>query len=267
MTILDDSYSDLALPADTMALLQEFRDQKSESDRLETATAGPSAETRQPAISYPTYLELFKPAYRLSQFWYAQTTAESLAGEVARMCNPQTRLAFLCCPSGYAAFMALSKCTLSPEQVYLFEYDERFKRLAHSGFVKYDLNEPSEILLSQASESLQNAMDIIVVDPPYHAQASQRKISRFLPTLLRGKASKLIVLTGTSMGAHMEDIYMTAELQQSLGNFGETREGTKRMRLTRLKVEHGGVGGVGNQLQNPYSCWTSFEGSGAFTAI
>ena len=69
------------------------------------------------------------------------------------------------------------------------------------------------------------------------------------------------------MGAHMEDIYMTAELQQSLGNFGETREGTKRMRLTRLKVEHGGVGGVGNQLQNPYSCWTSFEGSGAFTAI
>lgn len=94
-----------------------------------------------------------------------------LARHLHLLCESNTRVAFLCCPTAYVAFQH----TKYLEETRLLEYDQRFAALATSQFVRYDLDEPDLI-----PTLLEGSVDIAIVDPPYLKDVS---ISMSLPCL------------------------------------------------------------------------------------
>lgn len=74
MTVYEQEESDddddlLQLPADTLALLQNFL-----SEQAASASALSVESSDQEPIDYETYLERYRPQYGLSQFWYSKVS-------------------------------------------------------------------------------------------------------------------------------------------------------------------------------------------------
>lgn len=67
-------------------------------------------------------------------------------------------MAFVCCPTAFVAFQHAHPL----KGARLLEYDTRFAVLAAKHYVHYDLDEPDDF-----PTSLQGAIDIAVVDPPF----------------------------------------------------------------------------------------------------
>lgn len=89
---------------------------------------------------------------------YSTPFAHSLATFVRSLCTETSRVAFLCCPTGYVGFQ---HTTPLPETK-LLEFDRRFGLFAGKHYVPYDIDEPEDV-----PEELRGTIDIAVADPPF----------------------------------------------------------------------------------------------------
>jgi hypothetical protein len=106
---------------------------------------------------------LFPPP-TLASHRYATPFATSLARFIRSLCpESTTRVAFLCCPTGYVGFQHTNPL---PETK-LLEYDRRFGLFAGKNFVPYDIDEPEEL-----PAELKGTVELAVCDPPFLNEVS-----------------------------------------------------------------------------------------------
>ncbi|KAH8298184.1 hypothetical protein KR018_010558 [Drosophila ironensis] len=175
---------EIALPADTLAILNEFLAERSkreaeEEDRIANKT-GKDA--------------LFEEDWQLSQFWYNQATklkVRDVAGKLIKEHGSTSsgfRIALLSCPSLYKDIKDVH------EHVTIFEFDKRFEAYG-TDFVHYDFN-----CVANNPDYLKEhhgQYDLIVADPPFLSQECISKVSEIITKLQRSKDdSKLIFCSG-----------------------------------------------------------------------
>lgn len=98
-------------------------------------------------------IEISTPACR-----YSASFATRFSRFLYSLCTPQTRIAFLSCPTAYIGFQHENPLP----DAWLWEYDTRFKLVAGDKFVHYNLEEPE-----QYPEELRGTVDIAIADPPF----------------------------------------------------------------------------------------------------
>ncbi|KAF8479438.1 putative N6-adenine methyltransferase-domain-containing protein [Gautieria morchelliformis] len=157
-------------------------------------------------------------------------TAGRLAQAVKLICPINARVAFMCCPTGYVSFKEIA---LPTQTTLLLEYDRRFSIVAGSNFVHYDLDHALSFL---HAEDLGGSQDVVVVDPPFHSEVSQKKIALTVAHILR-PGGRLVLLTGVMLSSLIDSIY---------------RSPLPKLRRRDIVIEHDGVG----RLATPYGCWT-----------
>lgn len=182
-------------------------------------------------------MALFKEDWQLSQFWYADSTADLLANELLEGADSETVICIASAPSVYAAMM--KKKTLPTSHIYLLEYDTRFSVLAGDHFGFYDYNSPLEV-----PEELKGSVDRLLIDPPFLQDECQLLSSQTAHCLLkadkRGETSngvgkyRLISCTGERMKDVIKKCYPDT-------------------RITTFTPEHGA-------LSNEFCCYASYEG-------
>uniref|UniRef100_A0A8C5LZY5 EEF1A lysine methyltransferase 1 n=1 Tax=Leptobrachium leishanense TaxID=445787 RepID=A0A8C5LZY5_9ANUR len=132
--------------------------------------------------------------WQLSQFWYSDETARSLAKEAIDACGENGRIACVSTPSLYQKLKELSAEGVT---VYLLEYDRRFSVYGED-FIFYDYNDPLNL-----PERLEpHSFDLVIADPPYLSDECLRKTAETVTYLTKGK-----VLLCT--GAVMEDLALS----------------------------------------------------------
>lgn len=143
----------------------------------------------------------------MSQFWYDDKTAETLAKELLYDLTENSIIAVISAPSVYAKIrvFVLLHCEtydkqISPRpKVYLFEYDSRFERLVTKpdGFINYDYNNPLRI-----PAALRGKVDRVLADPPFLSDECLTRTAMSVRTLLKKTGGRTMVCTG----AKMEDL-------------------------------------------------------------
>ncbi|XP_013101301.2 protein-lysine N-methyltransferase CG9154 [Stomoxys calcitrans] len=173
---MDDD--EVTLPADTLAILQQFLVEKAQREQEEMEKiekkAGKDAE--------------FEEDWQLSQFWYSQSTKETLGAVVTQLVgdSKEFSIALLSCPSLYGTIKEIH------ENVKIFEYDKRFSAYGDD-FVFYDFNEAdSEHYL----KDLWHQFDLIIADPPFLSEECITKISKIIANLLKPQHNKIIFCSG-----------------------------------------------------------------------
>ncbi|KAI3447360.1 hypothetical protein Pfo_004025 [Paulownia fortunei] len=126
--------------------------------------------------------------WRLSQFWYDRQTAETIAAEVATLCETLSspRVSCIACPTLYAYL----KKIVPEVQAHLLEYDKRFEQYG-TEFTFYDYNQPEDL-----PSSLKHSFPIVVVDPPYLSKECLEKVAETIRFLSRPGESHVLLLTG-----------------------------------------------------------------------
>ncbi|KAL4161043.1 hypothetical protein PRNP1_001600 [Phytophthora ramorum] len=102
--------------------------------------------------------------FRLSQFWYDDSTGRALAQEAIDH-SKQKRIAFVSTPAAYRDFLKLQEESDSPingDNVILFEFDRRFEDKYGEHFCFYDYNEPTKL-----PDKFHHFFYYVLVDPPY----------------------------------------------------------------------------------------------------
>lgn len=94
---------------------------------------------------------------------YTETFASKLAENLHSLCNPTTKVVFMCCPTAFVAFQHMKQL----ENAILLEYDPRFAVLSPKQFIPYDLDEPDIF-----PKSLEGSVELAVVDPPFLNEVS-----------------------------------------------------------------------------------------------
>ncbi|KAL0333575.1 UNVERIFIED_CONTAM: EEF1A lysine methyltransferase 1 [Sesamum angustifolium] len=126
--------------------------------------------------------------WRLSQFWYDLRTAETVAAEVAALCQtlPSPLVSCIACPTLYAYL----KKIVPEVPAQLLEYDKRFEQYG-TDFTFYDYNQPEDI-----PSSLKHSFPIVVADPPYLSKECLEKVAETIRYLSIPGESYLLLLTG-----------------------------------------------------------------------
>lgn len=172
----------------------------------------------------------FKEDWQLSQFWYSDSTAETLLDALLEGATEDTVICIASAPSVYAIINKKDPSTLPTKHIYLFEFDKRFELLSgadHFGF--YDYNEPLNF-----REDLRGKVDRLLLDPPFLEPECQQKSSESVKALLKGPNSKLITCTGERMGEQVKSNY-------------------KDIHTTSFHPQHK------NGLSNEFRCYANFE--------
>lgn len=120
----------------------------------------------------------------------------------------------------------------------MLEFDERFIVLAPSKVIHYDLDEPDVF-----PEDLRRDVDVVVVDPPFLNETTNRKLIQTIRQILHPQRGKLILITAPSIESVLHQLYNEPPIGP--------------LRLTSLDPEHGG-------LANEFRCWGSWEGAEEF---
>ncbi|KAJ7072622.1 putative N6-adenine methyltransferase-domain-containing protein [Mycena amicta] len=249
-----ESDSEMMLSRQTLSLLNEFIEFRTEQERRfndlqgTSRTDDPDIDSPQSFPSVEEYRKVFAEDWQLSQFWCGlfwvcvglrptmrhpgtrQAFAERFAALLHKLCDPDTSIAFLCCPTAFVAFQHLRPL----KGAKLLEVDGRFGVLAPKHFIHYDLEEPLAL-----PDHLTNSVDIAVVDPPFLNEYTNEHLVTTLQHILRPSA-KLFVITSTSVESVLQHLYDAPPLGP--------------LRRTKIEVLHG-------QLRNDFGCWTSWEGS------
>ncbi|EAU93373.1 hypothetical protein CC1G_04352 [Coprinopsis cinerea okayama7 len=249
----DCSDSPVELSADTKALLDLFLANKAEEERR-FAVLEEAAQLRKmevdvpltveelqelkdtPMVSVAEFKSTFGEDWQLSQFWYSEDYAYRLAKALHDQCTPETKIAFLCCPTAYVAFQH----TKPLPNARLFEYDQRFAVLSPKQFVFYDLDDPEDI-----PEIYKGHFDFIIADPPFLNETTNRKLLRTLKTIVNPKGCKILLHTSTEMenNGTLAKVYTEPP-------FGP-------LKRTAFEPEHG-------QLANDFASWGNWEGAETF---
>ncbi|ODQ77733.1 hypothetical protein BABINDRAFT_40958 [Babjeviella inositovora NRRL Y-12698] len=185
-------------------------------------------------------IDTFKEDWNLSQFWYAEDTANLLADELLDGADADTVICIVSAPSVYSAIKQRD-VVLPTKHIYLFEYDKRFELLAgkeHFGF--YDYVEPFAY-----RHDLKGKVHRLLIDPPFLSDECQSKVALTAKSLL--VEDKTVV---NSLG----------ELQYKLiSSTGEVmapviRKAYPGVNMTDFVPQHK------NGLSNLFACYASYEG-------
>ena len=161
-----------------------------------------------------------KENWQLSQFWYADETAEWLATQLLKDTSADTWIALVSAPSVLPKLKQLNKVGA---KVALFEYDRRFA--SHAEFCPYDFNHPLNI-----PADFKGKFNRILLDPPFLSEECQIKMAATCRWL--SASAQIIVCTGLSMRELVPKIYPGVSLQ------------------TYEPKHHSG-------LSNPFGCWAN----------
>ncbi|KAK6126579.1 hypothetical protein DH2020_039690 [Rehmannia glutinosa] len=140
------------------------------------------------AADDPEEVALVAEDWRLSQFWYDRQTAETIAAEVATLCETLSspRVSCIACPTLYAYLKKIAPGV--PAQ--LLEFDKRFEQYG-TEFTFYDYNQPEDL-----PSSLKHSFQIVVADPPYLSKECLEKVAETIRFLSRPGEPYLLLLTG-----------------------------------------------------------------------
>ncbi|KAG6844591.1 hypothetical protein H0H87_005607 [Tephrocybe sp. NHM501043] len=246
-TFSNFSSSPPKLASDTLALLDSFLSSKAEeekrfNDLAEQAAArvaglalkGHVEDADPPMMSVDEYRLAFGEDWQLSQFWYTTPYALKLAKAVRSLCIPTSKVAFICCPTGFVAFQHTNPL----EGARLLEFDKRFNVLAPNKVIFYDLDEPDVF-----PEDLRGTVDVAVVDPPFLKEGTNVKLIETIRQILHPTRGKLVLITSTSIEPTLHRLYD----QPPIGP----------LRLTSLAPDVG-------RLANEFACWGTWEGAEDF---
>lgn len=210
--------------------LKEQTQRKEEFEKLHVAEA--NFDTKSAGM------ETFQENWNLSQFWYNEKTANLLADELLDGADETTRIVVISAPSVYAAIKKRDE--LPTREIYLLEYDDRFKLLGGSKFFHYDFVRPLDL-----PKELQGTFDRVLIDPPFLSEDCQTKASLTARWLLNKEKTavskknvlqyRTIICTGERMGTLIKKIYPDT-------------------RVTNFYPEHA------KGLSNEFRCYASYEG-------
>ncbi|KAG6910641.1 hypothetical protein DXG01_009151 [Tephrocybe rancida] len=236
------------LASDTLALLDSFLSSKAEEEKrfqdlAEQAAARVASlalnahveEPDPPMMSVDEYRLAFGEDWQLSQFWYSTPYAIRLAKSVRTLCTPTSKVAFVCCPTGFVAFQHTNPL----EGARLLEFDKRFNVLAPSKVIHYDLDEPDVF-----PDDLRGDVDVVIVDPPFLQESTNRKLIQTIRQILHPTRGKLVLITSASIE---KTILQRLYYEPPIGP----------LRLTSLDPELG-------RLANEFACWGTWEGAEDF---
>ncbi|KAL8862556.1 MAG: hypothetical protein Q9178_001054 [Gyalolechia marmorata] len=96
MSTGDDGDDIPKLPADTLALLEDFY---SERDQNEKRFEHLKAQTEDDRLETPLSMTMFTEDWNASQFWYSDETAILLAEQLLKGATKDTRIALVSAPS------------------------------------------------------------------------------------------------------------------------------------------------------------------------
>lgn len=236
-----DSDSDselLQLSSHALAALLEFR--LEEKERLEKFANLYKASEDDFERRKDVSIDEFKEDWQLSQFWYADETAEVLAKALLEGADEDTVICIASAPAVYAAITRLPQELITTEHIYLLEFDKRFQALAGPKYFSfYDYNTPDAI-----PEHLRNKVHRLLIDPPFLEPECQTKSAQAANNLLvkdrtgktkSGDSSYKLI---SSTGERMRDIVHQ--------NYPDTK-------VTDFLPEHK------NGLSNEFRCYATFE--------
>lgn len=178
---MSDSDDDVpTLSAETMAALQEFY-----NDTISKDTPAPSSSSAMFAVG------AVEEDWGMSQFWYSDDTATSLAEELIREAGEGGRIACVSAPSVYQKLKQGAVEGSDRVSAVVLEYDRRFAVYGQE-FVFYDYNEP----LALPGELPPQSFDIVLADPPYLSEECLSKVAQTVKYLTKGK---VLLCTGAIM--------------------------------------------------------------------
>eukprot|EP00252_Welwitschia_mirabilis_P014067 TRINITY_DN31092_c0_g1_i1.p1 TRINITY_DN31092_c0_g1~~TRINITY_DN31092_c0_g1_i1.p1 ORF type:complete len:242 (+),score=53.82 TRINITY_DN31092_c0_g1_i1:194-919(+) len=173
------------LSAHTLAALQEFLHENQPPMTDDSNASEREEEEKQ--SNKQDEVKMLPEEWRLSQFWYDNSTASTMAEELRYLSSiSDSAVACVSCPTLYVQL----KRSFPHVKAKIFEYDERFSKYAED-FVFYDYNEP-EVFPSSYSHQFQ----IVVADPPYLSEECLAKVSRTMLSLAAKDNAFLLLLTG-----------------------------------------------------------------------
>lgn len=116
-------------------------------------------------------INLFKEDWQLSQFWYSDETADTLADALLEGADADTVIAIASAPSVYAAIKKKPANEVNTKHIYLLEYDKRFELLAgKEHFIFYDYKNPLDF-----TAEIKGKVDRLIIDPPFLNENCQTK--------------------------------------------------------------------------------------------
>ncbi|CAI5759535.1 unnamed protein product [Candida verbasci] len=238
MSVSDDD-EPLTLSSHTLAALQEFKlEEKSRLEKFQTLfkQSENNFDNKQKLNHQNLKLTIddFKEDWQLSQFWYSDETASTLGKALLEGADENTIIVIASAPSVYAAIKQFPKHQVPTDQIYLLEFDPRFKILAgDEKFAIYDYNKPDEI-----PKNLRYKCHRLLIDPPFLEEECQTKSAIAAKNLLIKDDSNQVIKLITSTGERMNDIVKKI--------YPDTF-------MTNYYPEHK------NGLSNEFRCYANFE--------
>lgn len=233
---MDSDDEPLTLSSHALAALQEFKQE--EEQRFEQFQSLYN-ESEKRFDDQQISIDAFQEDWQLSQFWYDDDTAMTLARALLEGADESTVIAVASAPSVYAAIKKIPQSELPTQHIYICEYDRRFALLGGDKYFFYDYNNPENV-----PEELHHKCHRVLIDPPFLEEDCQTKSAEFARNLLAkdlGKKTKtgepqfkLISSTGERMHAIILKLYP------------ETK-------VTDFLPKHK------NGLSNEFRCYASFE--------
>ncbi|KAG7163565.1 EEF1A lysine methyltransferase 1-like [Homarus americanus] len=206
----EDEIMELELSAETMgALMEYYMEQAEREQKLREIEEGDVPDS-------------FEENWNMSQFWYSEETARSLAEECIRTAGNNGSIACVSAPTLYRTLMKMEhSCSVK-----VLEFDTRFS-VYKDDFIFYDFKDPLGV-----PRKLHEHFDVIVADPPYLSDDCFTKTAITVKFLMKPDAT-IIVCTGSVM----------EELAERL-------LGVKKCQ-SEIKHE--------NSLSNPFVCFANYN--------
>ncbi|KAH9202514.1 putative N6-adenine methyltransferase-domain-containing protein [Zygosaccharomyces rouxii] len=236
---MSESDDELTLSSNALAALQEFKQEEQQrQENFEKLLQQADEEFEEKKRIQG--MELFKEDWQLSQFWYADDTADVLAEALLEGADPDTVIAVVSAPSVYAAILKRPKEQIPTKNIYLFEYDTRFELLAgRDHYVYYDYVQPLEF-----TDQLKGKVDRLLIDPPFLHNNCQTNSSITAKALLAPKDGS------KTMNGYLRHRFMSCTGERMADLISKLYPDSK---ITTFLPQHA------NGLSNEFRCYADFE--------
>ncbi|KAF1817667.1 hypothetical protein P152DRAFT_454240 [Eremomyces bilateralis CBS 781.70] len=164
----EDEEDVLRLPAATLALLEQFYDDR-EAQEARFEDLKTKSELKFDKDN-PLSMELFTEDWNASQFWYDDPTATALARELLEDATDETCIAVVSAPSVFIQLKNLQATEYANTHptISLLEYDDRFA--VFKEFVQYDFKYPFVL-----PAEMKGKYHRIICDPPFLSDDCQTR--------------------------------------------------------------------------------------------